>query len=251
MADINLLTIITLALVDAINPCALAVMAIVLMTILLQNPETSEFKKDSDSAQKSLISDNRKKVLYGGFAFILAVFILYFLYGLIMVQFFSNLIPATGKISFYVFRGFGLFAILLGILNLKDYLNYKPGSFGTEMPLSLRPKMRMLVKKITSPKGAFVIGIFVTLFLLPCTIGPYIIASGKLSVVSFLSAIPYLLIYNLIFVIPMIAITLIIYFSLTTVEKVSGWKEQNIKKLHLAEGLILLVLGILMFTGII
>ncbi|GAI54055.1 unnamed protein product [marine sediment metagenome] len=48
----------------------------------------------------------------------------------------------------------------------------------------------------------------------------------------------------------MIAITLIIYLGLTTVEKVSGWKEKNIKYLHLIEGLILTALGILMFTGI-
>ena len=168
-----------------------------------------------------------------------------------MVQFFSHLIPETGKYSYYIFKGFGLFAIFLGILNFKDYLKYKPGSLGTEMPLSLRPKMRMLVKKITSPKGAFIIGLFVTLFLLPCTIGPYIIASGRLSVLSFFSTIPWLFLYNLVFVLPMIAITLIIYFSLTTVEKVSGWKERNIRNLHLIEALILTILGIAMFTGLI
>ena len=35
------------------------------------------------------------------------------------------------------------------------------------MPLKLRPRMKSIVKRITSPKGAFVIGLFVTLFLLP------------------------------------------------------------------------------------
>jgi hypothetical protein len=49
----------------------------------------------------------------------------------------------------------------------------------------------------------------------------------------------------------MIGITLAIYFGLSTVDKVSGWKEQNIRYLHLIEGLILLILGILMTTGII
>ncbi|HUS49839.1 MAG TPA: sulfite exporter TauE/SafE family protein, partial [Candidatus Paceibacterota bacterium] len=176
MADINLINIIGLAAVDAVNPCAIAVMAMVLMSILLQNPT------------------KRKNVLLGGLAFTLAVFILYFLYGLIMVQFFSHLIPATGYFSMYVFKGFGILAIILGLLNLKDFLRYKPGSLGTEMPMTLRPRVKMLIKKITSPKGAFVIGLIVTLFLLPCTIGPYIIASGKLSVLSFLASIPWLLI---------------------------------------------------------
>jgi len=233
MPDLSLISIISLAIVDAINPCEFAVMALVLMSILLAHPE------------------NRKKVLYAGLLFSLAVFIMYFLYGLIMVQFFSYAIPATGKISSYIFKGFGLLAIILGLLNIKDYLNYKPGSLATEMPLSFRPGMRALVKKITSPKGAFVAGIFVTFFLLPCTMGPYLIASGKLSTLTFLSTIPYLFLYNLIFILPMIALTLIIYFSLTEIEKVSGWREKNIKKLHLVEGIILILLGIAMITGLI
>jgi cytochrome c biogenesis protein CcdA len=168
-----------------------------------------------------------------------------------MIQFFSRLIPATGKFSFYVFKAFGLFAIILGILNFKDYLFYTPGSFMTEMPLTMRPKMKSLIKKITSPRGAFVIGLFVTFFLLPCTIGPYIIASGKLSVLSFLTTIPWLFLYNIVFILPMIAITSVIYLGLTTVEKVSGWKDKNIKNLHLIEGTILILLGIAMFTGLI
>jgi cytochrome c biogenesis protein CcdA len=222
-----------LAAVDAINPCALAVMAIVLMSLLIQDPT------------------KRKRVLLGGFSFTLAVFILYFLYGLIMVQFFSHLIPETGKYSYFFFRGFGLFSIILGILNLKDFFVYKPGGFATEMPLTLRPRMRLWIKRITSPKGAFIIGLLVTLFLLPCTIGPYIVASGVLSELSFYQTMYWLLFYNIIFILPMIAITLIIYFGFATVDNISGWKERNIKYLHLTEGLILTILGILMVTGII
>ena len=230
---ISITEIISLALVDAVNPCALAVMTIVLMALLIHD------------------STKKRNVLLGGLAFTIAVFILYFLYGLIMIQFFSHAIPETGLITNYVFKGFGLFAIILGILNIKDFFVYKPGGFATEMPMKMRPRMKLLIKKITSPKGAFVTGLFVTLFLLPCTIGPYIIASGKLSVLNFFQTIPWLLIYNLIFVLPMIGITLIIYFGLTTVDKISEWKEKNIKSLHLIEGLILTTLGILMFTGII
>ena len=230
---INPISIISLAMVDAINPCALAVMTIVLITILTQNPK------------------NRRNVLLGGFAFTSAVFICYFLYGLIIIQFFKTLIPSTGVFANYAFRGFGLFAIILGLLNLRDYLNYKPGGFGTEMPISLRPKMKRLVAKIASPRGAFIIGLFVTFFLLPCTIGPYIIASGKLSILNFLQTVPWLLLYNIIFVIPMILITIIIYIGLTTVGRVSGWKERNIRYLHLVEAIILILLGIAMFTGLI
>jgi len=230
---LNLITIAGLAVTDAINPCAFAVMIIVLMSILLANPQ------------------NKKRVLYGGLAFTLAVFILYFLYGLILVQFFSHLISAFGSFSLYIFKGFGIFAIILGLLNIKDYLDYKPGSLATEMPLSFRPRMRALVQKVTSPRGAFVVGIFVTFFLLPCTIGPYIIASGQISTLSFLATVPYLIFYNLIFIIPMLIITLIVYFGLSEIENLSSWRERNIKKMHLAEGVILILLGVTMVAGLI
>jgi len=231
--EASLLGIIGLAFLDAINPCALAVMTIVLMNLLL--------------------ADNlkRKKVLFGGLAFTLAVFLLYIIYGLILIFIFKGAMPETGIIAKYVFKGFGLFAIILGILNLKDFFFYKPGGIGTEMPLGLRPRMKAIIKKIRTPKGAFITGLVVTLFLLPCTIGPYVIASFLLSTLSTATIISWLLIYNIIFIIPMIAITLIIYFGVSTVEHVGGWKEKNIKYLHLVEGIILTILGILMFTGII
>ena len=225
--------LVSLAIVDAVNPCALAVMAMVLMALLLRDPT------------------KKRQVLLGGLMFSLAVFILYFVYGFIIVQFFKNVIPETGIYTLYVFKTFGLLAITLGVLNIKDYLRYQPGSIGTEMPLSMRPRVKLIIKRITSPLGAFFIGIFVTLFLLPCTIGPYFIFSGIIHNLNLAHTITLLLIYNLIFILPMIGITLAIYFGVSTVDKVSGWKEKHIKHLHLWEGIILILLGIVMFTGLI
>ena len=117
------------------------------------------------------------------------------------------------------------------------------------MPMSWRPKVQKIISGITSPKGAFFVGAFVTIFLLPCTIGPYVIASGILSFLSILKTLPWLMLYNLIFVLPMLFITLLVYFGLTKVENVSGWKDKNIRKLHLVSGTIILLLGIAMIAG--
>ena len=119
----------------------------------------------------------------------------------------------------------------------------------TEMPLAMRPKLKRLISRITSPGGAFIIGIFVTVFLLPCTIGPLFVASGILSAIDLLAAVPWLLLYNIVFVLPMIAITLIIFLGYSTVEQVGGWKEKNIRWLHFIAGLILLGLGIGLIMG--
>ncbi len=228
--SLTLTKIISLAAVDAINPCALAVLTLMLIAILTYNPK------------------KKKNVLLAGFAFTTSVFIMYLIYGLVIIRFFQ-LIQALTSIRLWLYKILGFCAVILGILNMKDFIKYKPGGFATEMPLSLRPKVKKIISGITSPKGAFFVGLFVTVFLLPCTIGPYVIASGILSALELIKTIPPLLLYNLIFVLPMLAITLIVYAGFVQVEDVSGWKDRNIRYLHLIAGFIMLALGIAMVFG--
>lgn len=49
----------------------------------------------------------------------------------------------------------------------------------------------------------------------------------------------------------MLAITFVIYIGYTTVENVSGWKERNIRCLHLIAGIIMFLLGVAMVFGLI
>ena len=220
-----------LALADSVNPCAIAVLTMVLVAILIQNPE------------------KRKKILSAGLAFVLAVFIGYTFYGVILVQFFKTFAEFLGKNSTYVYKGLAIFAMILGALNVKDFFCYKKGGLGTEMPLFLRPKVKRITEKITSTYGAFIIGFIITLFLLPCTIGPYIVASGLLSGLGFLESTLWLLYYNLLFVIPMLLIVIIVYFGFAKVEDASQWKEKNIKKLHLIAGILLFLVGLFLLIG--
>jgi len=227
----NLTRITGLALADAVNPCELAILTMVLVAILVQNPE------------------KKKRVLYAGIAFSAAVFVGYMIYGFILIQLFKTFAEAIKSYSFYLYNGFAMLAMVLGALNIKDYFMYKPGGIGTEMPLSMRPRLKLIIQKMTSPLGAFIIGIFVTIFLLPCTIGPYIIASGLLAESGFMNSLPWLLYYNFIFILPMLIITTIVYIGFATVEDVSGWKERNIKKLHLIAGILLFAVGISLLAG--
>ena len=184
-------------------------------------------------------------------AFTAAVFITYIFYGLVIIQFFKFI--STFFVSAYniVKLIFASLAILLGIMNIKDFFHYTPGTIGTEMPMFMRPIAKSLVKNITRPRGAFIIGILVTLFLLPCTIGPYVVVGNLLSAFDLVRFLPWLIFYNIIFVLPMIGITLLVYLGYTTVEKVSGWKEDNIRYLHLVAGIVLVLLGLAMLFGII
>lgn len=222
--------ILTLALFDSINPCELAVLILVLLSILTANP------------------NDKNNVLISGLAFILAVFLLYLFYGLVIIKFFQ-VVQALTSVRLLLYKALAVVAILLGILNIKDFVWYKPGGWLTEMPMSLRPTASKLIKSITSPKGAFVLGAFVTLFLLPCTAGPYIIAGGLLSPLEMLATIPYLLVYNFVFTIPMIIIVFAIYFGFADPKQAFEWKKRNVKYLHLVSGLIIISLGIAMLMG--
>jgi len=227
----NFLKITSLALADSINPCAIAILAMILIAIMIQNPE------------------RKRKILFGGLTFVAAVFIGYLVYGVIIVQFFKVFAETLGKNAIYVYNGIAILAMILGALNIKDFFAYKKGSLGTEMPLFMRPKVKRIINKVTSPTGAFIIGFLCTLFLLPCTIGPYIVASGILSELGILGALPWLLYYNLIFVLPMVIIALIIYLGFMKVDEVTGWKDRQIKILHLIAGILLFLVGLALLLG--
>jgi cytochrome c biogenesis protein CcdA len=228
---INFARITSLALADSVNPCAIAVLTMVLVSILIHNPE------------------KRKRVLYSGMAFIVAVYIGYLFYGAVIIHFFQTFAEFLRENSIYLFNGLAIFAMILGALNIKDYFYYQPGGLATEMPMSMRPYAKLIINKITSPLGALIIGFLVTLFLLPCTIGPYIIASGLLSELGFLKALPWLFYYNFLFVIPMAVIVGVVYWGFSEVQEVSGWKERNIKKLHLIAGILLFLVGFSLLMG--
>ena len=84
------------AAVDAINPCAFAVLIILLSTIL--------------------VNKNRKKALLSGIAFSIAIFISYFLMG---VGLYSAVNASGFTHWFYIIVS--ILSVLIGLFNLKDY----------------------------------------------------------------------------------------------------------------------------------
>jgi hypothetical protein len=51
------------------------------------------------------------------------------------------------------------------------------------------------------------------------------------------------LLYNVVFIMPMVAITFAVYFGLTTAEKAEQWRTKHLQMLHLVAGTIILLLG--------
>ena len=90
IGGINFGRITLLALADSVNPCAIAVLTMVLITILIQNP------------------DKRKKILYAGLAFVTSIFIGYLFYGLIIIQFFKTFAELLRENSVFIYRGLAM-----------------------------------------------------------------------------------------------------------------------------------------------
>ncbi|MEJ2432392.1 MAG: hypothetical protein P8Y53_04205 [Pseudolabrys sp.] len=120
------------AAVDAINPCAFAVLIILIAGVLG--------------------AGGRRRALFAGFAFSLSIFISYYLMGLGL---YSAVAAAGVTRALYV--AVAVFAILIGLFNLKDYLWYGKW-FVMEVPLSWRPRMKGILRRVTSVPGAFLVG---------------------------------------------------------------------------------------------
>ena len=213
------------AAVDAINPCAFAVL-IILITAVLG-------------------AGGRRRALYAGLVFSLSIFASYYLMGLGLY----SAVEAAG-VTRGIYIAVAILAILIGLFNLKDYLWYGKW-FVMEVPLSWRPALKKMIQGVTSVPGAFFTGLAVSLFLLPCTSGPYIVILGLLAKTETrMSAMLWLVLYNLVFVAPMIAITAAVYFGLTTAEKAEAWRTGHLRALHLIAGLVILLLGAAMVVAL-
>ena len=217
--------VLSAAAVDAINPCAFCVLIILLTTIL-----TAGIKR---------------RALFAGLAFTAAIYISYFLMG---VGLYSAIQAAKFTHIFFILVA--VLAIIVGLFNLKDYLWYGRW-FIMEVPTSWRPKLKAVLKGITSTPGAFLIGFVVSLFLLPCTSGPYIVILGLLAKTTTRNyALLLLLVYNFIFILPMLIITATVFLGFTTTEQAEEWRTKRLKVLHLIAGIVILLLGIGMFIAL-
>jgi len=223
--------IVTLAAVNAINPCGLAILIVVLLSIITRTP------------------DQRRRVLLAGLAFTAAVFIFYFIYGVVIVALFQ-MVPQLASWRIWLTRLLGVVAIVIGLLYIRDAFSWTPPSPSTAIPKGWKGTLKRLLDRVSSPAGAFLIGAVVTLFLLPCTIGPYIISCGILSAYDLTAAVPYLLLYNVIFVLPMLAVTLLVYLGVSRLSDVKDWRERSVRRMRLIAGVAILLLGILIALGI-
>lgn len=208
----------TTALVDSINPCAIGVLILLLSTLLVMR-------------------QSKQKMLLFGLTYIGAVFVTYVLAGLGLMAF-LNQIPLV--VAAYISVTVASVLTLAGLVEIKDFLWYGKG-FSLSISPTMAKKIHQFSTKITFP-GLLFLGAFVAGVELPCTGGPYLSIILLLSQHFDLTAFGLLILYNLIFVLPLLAI-LIIFLIGTNITSIKIWKQKYRAHMRLFTGLLLIGLS--------
>jgi len=195
---------------DSFNPCAFFVVFILLSLLVY-------------------LKSRWKIILVGGiFVFFSGLFYFFFMIAVLTtIQFIQILI-----ISIIA----GCIAVILGVLNIKDFFFFKQGP-STSMPEEKRKKifkkMRDLIHESYLPGilgGTIFLAVTVNLYELLCSLGFPLVYVTRLAA-EHLPAIDYylyLLLYNIIYVIPLIVIVLVFAFTLGNM-KLSEWRGRQLK----------------------
>ena len=208
--------------IDSINPCALTVLIILLLSIIALQ--------------------SRRQVLMVGITYIAAVFLFYFISGIGVLSF----VHVSG-VSSLIALAAAIIAIVLGAVNIIEAAIKKEG-FILAIPESKKPVIERYIRTATLP-AAFVLGVLVGIFELPCTGGIYLtILSLMSSTLTLSQGIPYLLLYNLIFILPLILILLVVVLGIPP-ERVNSWRLENRRMLRFAIGLAMILVGVFILIG--
>lgn len=209
------------ALIDSINPCAFSILILTIAFLFS-------------------IGKFRSNILKIGSSYVAGIFIIYMLIGLGILQTLHlfNTPHFMAKVG-------ALLLIALGAINLIN-------EFFPSFPIKLRiphaahRTMAELMEKGSIPT-AFLLGGLVGLCEFPCTGGPYLMVLGLLhDQATYLKGLGYLLLYNAIFILPLIII-LLISCNEALLQKVKSWQQKERSLMRLGGGIAMIVLGAIIF----
>lgn len=213
----TLTTILITAAIDSINPCAIGVLILLLSTLL--------------------VTKKKSKMLKIGFLYIAAVYVTYFVLGFGVLAFLAQ-IPIW--VAEYISIVVGIIVIVAGLLEIKDYFWYGEG-ISLHIPKKYVKSIQTKMQNASVGTVIF-LGAFVAAVELPCTGGPYLAILLILKDSFDLTALILLMIYNVIFVMPLVIILLLVYLGVK-VQNVQNWKQSNKSYMRLLTGLLLIALG--------
>ncbi len=232
LPQITLPAVFVAGVVDGINPCAFTVL-LLFITALTSTLQAGEAN----------VKAMRARILGLGGIYIAAVFLTYLALGVGLLKsldFFTRQhVPA---------RFGALLAILFGLWMLKDYFLPDVG-WRLQAPARLGIVARQMGKKATLPAlivGGFLIG----LCTVPCSGAVYL---GVLSLLALqptaLLGYAYLVLYNVVFILPLIVI-LIVASARPTLNRVAHWNLHHKEGVRLVLGGGVVAMGLLILATV-
>jgi len=203
-----------LAMSDSINPCTFVVYTMLLIAL-------------------SVREIRGRRLYFVGSAFILAVYISYYLLG-VGLLFLSQYIPLWAAGVFAIV--FGAYTAVTGIVERS-----RMGGKGR-----IR---RMMFSADATFLGSFILGVVVSTTLLPCSAGSYLVYATIIARGSRTIAFLLLALYNVIFVLPLVVI-LLAMGSVSESKRFSRSMVRHGMELSLVAGFLLIFIGVWMLLSL-
>ena len=235
--SLGVLTIVSAGLIDGINPCAFATLIFFISYL-------------------SFVGRKRKEILLVGLGFSSAVFATYLLIGFGILSFVQHLsfLPLFSRIIYILTIAF---ALVLGILSLYDYIQLKqgrPSEMKLQLPDFLKKRIHQAIREESKSTryflAAITAGFIISLLEFTCTGQVYLPTILFVINVPSLrtSAISYLVLYNLMFIVPLLIIFGVTYWGVTS-EQLASFLKRRASSIKLLTSLLFFALaGILIMS---
>lgn len=212
-------------LVDSVNPCAFAVILLLIAFLFT-------------------LRQSRARILQLGFVYIAMIFIVYFGIGLGLLR-----AVRLSDDPHFVARAGSWLLIGLGVLNLIEYF-FPKFPIKLHMPSFAGDKTNQLIKQATFPT-TIMAGFLVGLCTFPCSGGIYVSIITLLnSKTTYSWGLVYLLLYNLVFVLPLVVILLSLGNRLVA-KRWASWEREHSLKIRLWYGITMVAMGAVMLLWVI
>lgn len=229
----SIISILAAGIIDGVNPCAIATMIFLISFLATQKRKRSE-------------------VLVIGLSFTTAVFFTYLAMGIGAFKALTFL-QTYGWISTVIRWGAGLTAFIVGVLSFIDAWNFKKTGKTGDIKLQLPKVVKMRIHRVITGNlsgrslvvGAVVTGFLVTLLEAVCTgqvYLPTIVLMTKQEGMR-LTGWFFLIIYNLLFVLPLLIVMVLAFFGMTW-NRLATATQKNMVAIKTALGFLLCGLGI-------
>ena len=233
------LTVLGAGLLDGVNPCAFT--TIIFFVSYL-----------------ALMGRKGREILLVGASFTAAVFLTYLLVGLGILGFLQSL-EVIKFFSRIIYLLAALFCFLLVALSLYDFYKIRQGridDISLKLPQALQRRVHQTIRERRKMSGfisaTFVTGFFVSLLELACTGQVYlptiIFVTGVPELRS--HAVAYLILYNLMFILPLVIIFLLTFYGTTSKELTVFFRAQA-GTVKLLTALLFAILGVWLILALI